>query len=100
MKLHKTDRRFKLYNYGFDCYIEFEGNEWKNYNRSVRHCRQNFGDEFWLFNGRVYRPEGKWISNIHKNKHDISKRIYLRGKKYYTLLMMAMPAEDENTFHL
>lgn len=100
MNLRKTDRRFKLYNYGFDCYIEFECDDWKNHNRCLRYCNQNFGEQFWLFNKRVYRPEGKWRADVHKNKNQRSKRIYFRGEKYYTLLILAIPAEDENTFHL
>lgn len=100
MKLRKTDNRFNLRKYGFDCYIEFRDDDWKNYNRYLRYCRDNFGEEFWVFNERVYRPEGKWRAGQHKNKRCKSKRIYFRGEKYHTLLLMAMPTEDENSFRL
>jgi hypothetical protein len=48
-----------------------------------------------MFNAVVYRPNGKWRS-VFKNQ----KRIYLRGEKYYTLLSMAIPAEEKDTFYL
>lgn len=95
MKLRKTDRRFKLYHYGFDYYVAFADDDWNSFNRATRYCRQNFGSEFWLFNETVYRPDGKWRA-VFKNQ----KRIYLRGEKYYTLLSMAVSAKDENTFYL
>lgn len=53
-----------------------------------------------MFNKRVYRHEGKWRAEVHKNKNQRSNRIYFRGEKYYTLLTMAVSTEDENTFHL
>jgi hypothetical protein len=100
MRLRKTDRRFKLYQYGFDCYVEFNSDEWNNYNRTVRYCRENLGPEFWEFSSRVYE-NGNWKSYPHhRNKVWSSKRVYFRGEKYHTLLLMAIPLEDKNTFYL
>jgi len=100
MKLHKTDKRFNLYRYGFDCYVEFATNDWNNYNRTVRYCRDTFGPEFWEFAGRVYTA-GNWRGNAHhRGKRWSSKRIYFRGEKYHTLLLMTMPLEDKNSFYL
>jgi len=95
VKLHKTDRRFKLYHYGFDCYVQFTDDDWNSFNRAIRYCRSNFGAEFWMFNAVVYRHNGKWRSEF-KNQ----KRIYLRGEKYYTLLSLAMSMEEKDTFYL
>ena len=100
MKLRKTDNRFNLRKYGFDCYIEFASNDWIGYNRYIHYCRQIFGDEFWEFAGRVYN-NGNWRGNSHhKGKRWSSKRIYFRGEKFYTLLLIAMPLEDKNSFYL
>ena len=99
MRLIKTDRRFKLYQYGFDCYVEFGSDNWNNYNRYMRYCRANLGNEFWEFLGRG--GAGNWRGNAHyRNRRWNSKRIYFRGEKYYTLLLMAMPVESKETFYL
>jgi len=100
MKLRKTDKRFNLYRYGFDCYVEFKTEDWNVYNRTTRYCIENLGPEFWHFAGRVYK-DGKWRAvPCHKSKRWESKRIYFRGEKYHTMLLMAMPAESKETFHL
>lgn len=100
MKLRKTDKRFNLQKYGFDCYIEFAENDWPGYNRYVRYCRDTFGPEFWEFSGRVY-GNGNWRGNAHhRGKRRSSKRIYFRGEKYHTLLLMAMPPDNKETFYL
>lgn len=100
MKLRKTDRRFDLYRYGFDCYVEFGEQEWSAYNRTTRYCRENLGPEFWNFSERKY-GEGKWRGNAHhRGKGWSSKRVYFRGEKYHTLLLMAMPVESKETFYL
>jgi hypothetical protein len=101
MKLRKTDKRFNLYCYGFDCYVEFAYNDWRAYNRIVSYCRKTFGPEFWLFNERVYEPDAKWRAvSEHRNRNWRSKRIYFRGEKYHTLLLMTLPADDQNTYYL
>lgn len=92
MKLKKTDRRFKLYHYGFDCYIE--PSDWKQYTRCKKICEKTFGNRFLIFHNRVYNPSGKWHPSMHSNYQD-TNRIYLRGEKYYTLLMMSMPEQIE-----
>jgi hypothetical protein len=44
---------------------------------------------------------GNWRGNAHhQGKRRISKRVYFRGEKYHTLLLMVMPLEDKNTFYL
>jgi hypothetical protein len=102
MKLRKTDRRFNLYQYGFDCYVEFDINDWHEYNRTVCYCRDNLGPGFWHFKEVMFAPTGKWKGvSRHRNKRGYeSKRIYFRGEKYYTLLLMALPQEDKNTVYL
>jgi 5-keto 4-deoxyuronate isomerase len=101
MKLRKTDKRFELHRFGFDCYVEFDSRDWNNYNRYTRYCRANFGSEFWHFNEVMFAPTGKWRAVPHHlNKRRSSKRIYFRGEKYHTLLLMAMPVESKETFHL
>lgn len=101
MKLYKTDKRFELHRYGFDCYVEFAISDFSGYNRTTRYCRETFGPEFWHFNERVYEPTGKWRGvSQHQNRRWRTKRIYLRGEKYYTLLAMAMPLEDNKTIYL
>ena len=101
MKLRKTDKRFNLYCYGFDCYIEFKHDDWQGYNKYLQYCRKQFGGEFWHFASRVYE-DGKWKGvHRHRTKRRIeTKRIYFRGEKYHTLLLMAMPLEDKDTFYL
>ena len=100
MKLRKTDKRFNLYQYGFDCYVEFEISDWNNYNRTTRYCRDNLGPEFFHFAGRVY-GNGNWKGvACHQSKRWKSKRVYFRGEKYHTLLLMALPQEDKNTVYL
>lgn len=100
MRLRKTDRRFNLHKYGFDCYVEFNSNEWNNYHRYIRYCRENLGEEFWEFAGRVY-DDGNYRSVAnHRGKRWSSNRIYFRGEKYHTLLMLAMPMESKETFYL
>jgi len=101
MKLRKTDKRFNLYRYGFDCYVEFQISDWNGYNRTTRYCRDNLGPEFWCFAGRVARPAGNWRAvACHQNKRWKSKRVYFRGEKYHTLLLMAMPLESKETIYL
>ena len=95
MKLHKTDRRFTLYHHGFNYYVEFGEYDWNRFNCAMRYCRSKLGNEFWVFNKTVYRPEGKWRA-VFKNQ----KRIFLRDEKYYTLLSLAMSAEEKDTFYL
>jgi len=100
MKLRKTDRRFKLYKYGFDCYIEFYSDSWREYMRYQRYCNNILGEQFQYFHGRVYR-EGKYcIDTGHRKGNSYYKRIYFRGEKNHTLLLMGMPEEDVNTFYL
>ena len=100
MKLRKTDQRFNLYRYGFDCYVEFATNDWNNYNRTVRYCNDTLGPEFWEFSGRVYE-NGHWKGNSHyRSKRWSSKRIYFRGEEFYTMLLIAMPLADKNSFYL
>jgi hypothetical protein len=105
MKLRKTDQRFKLYRYGFDCYLEFDSHDWNNYNRHVRYCNATLGLEFWEFAGRVYENGhwnfGHWKGNSHyRSKRWNSKRIYFRGEEFYTMLLIAMPLADKNSFYL
>lgn len=100
MRLKKTDRRYNLYRYGFDCYVEFNSEDWNNYNRYSRYCRQNLGSEFVEFAHRVFTQGNYKCVPFHRNKLWSSKRIYFREEKYYTLLMLAMPLEDKNTFYL
>jgi hypothetical protein len=105
MKLRKTDQRFKLYRYGFDCYLEFDSHDWNNYNRHVRYCNATLGLEFWEFAGRVYENGhwnfGHWKGNSHyQSKRWNSKRIYFRGEEFYTMLLIAMPLADKNSFYL
>jgi hypothetical protein len=100
MKLRKTDRRFNLHKYGFDCYVEFKEDDWQGYNRTTRYCRSNLGPEFWYFSGHVYE-KGNWRGNSHhQGKLRSSARIYFRGEKYHTLLLMAMPEKNKETIHL
>jgi hypothetical protein len=100
MKLRKTDKRFDLYRYGFDCYVEFNYEDWNGYNRTTRYCIENLGPEFWHFAGRVY-GDGNWRAvSHHQSKRWRSKRIYFRGEKYYTLLLIALPTDDKNSFYL
>ena len=102
MKLRKTDKRFNLLKYGFDCYIEFNQDDWQGYNRYLQYCRKTFGDEYWRFMEREYTPNGRWKGVYrHRTKRGVeTKRIYFRGEKYHTLLLMAMPLEDNKTFYL
>lgn len=100
MILKKTDRRYNLYRYGFDCYVEFNSDDWRNYNRYSRYCTQNLGKEFWEFAHRVYTQGNYKCVPFHSDRG--SKRIYFRGEKYHTLLMLAMPSEEYEvqTFYL
>ncbi len=100
MKLQKTDKRFNLYRYGFDCYVNFSSNDWNNYNRYSRYCRQRLGDEFFEFAGRVYTNGNYKCVPFHRNNYQRSKRVYFRGEKYHTLLLIAMPAESKETIYL
>lgn len=100
MRLKKTDRRYNLYRYGFDCYVEFASDDWNNWNRYSLYCKQKLGKEFWEFSHRVFTEGNYKCVPYHRNNLWSSKRIYFRGEKYYTLLMMAMPLEDKNTFYL
>jgi hypothetical protein len=100
MKLHKTDLRFKLHKYGFDCYIELNQSDWKNYNRITTYCRNALGNEFYEFAGRVWE-KGNWKGHYHhRGRRYSSRRIYFRGEKYHTLLLMALPTDDINTVYL
>ena len=100
MKLRKTDARFKLYNFGFDCYIEFDINSWKDYMRYMRYCNIILGEEFFYLRNRVYRDGKYYFVSRHRKGNSYYKRIYFRGEKNHTLLLMGMPTEDENTFYL
>jgi len=101
MKLRKTDKRFDLYNYGFDCYIEFPFDDWNSYNKFVTYCRKTLGNEFWKTRQKVYENGGWKGVYRHRTRRGVeTKRIYFRGEKYHTLLLMALPAEDNKTFYL
>ena len=99
MKLVRTDNRFKLYKYGFDCYLQFSLGEYLEFNRYKKACSQVFGEEFYLYGGKPndgkYQPDG-----YYHHRGLSSKRIYLRGTRLYTLLQIAMPAESLNSFDL
>lgn len=96
-KLYNTDRRFELYQHGFDCYVEFKIEDWNGYNRTVRYCRDNLGPEFSHFAGRVY-GDGNWRAvACHQSRGWRSKRIYFRGKELYTMLLLTIPQDNANT---
>lgn len=102
MKLRKTDRRFKLYKFGFDCFVEFDMID-GGYNEYMRYCHNSkniLGEQFTYFHGKVYTAGNYHIVGRHRVKNSYKKRIYFRGEKYHTLLLMSMPAKDENTFYL
>lgn len=99
MKLRKTDKRFNLYHHGFDCYVEFNSDDWRGWNRTVHCCRENLGDEFWEFSGRVYN-NGNWKGVVHhRGSRWNSKRVYLRGEEYYTMLLLFLPSNDSETVY-
>ena len=101
MKLYKTDKRFELYDYGFDCYIEFTFDDWNSYNKYTTYCRRTLGNEFWKTQQKVYENGGWKGVYRHRNRRGVeTKRIYFRGEKYHTLLLMALPAEENKTFYL
>src|SRR6056297_914081 len=91
MKLRKTDRRFKLYNFGFDCYVEFDVNEWRAQLRYQKYCNNILGEQFQYFHNRVYTDGKYYIVNRHRKGNCYYKRIYFRGEKNHTLLLMGMP---------
>jgi hypothetical protein len=100
VKLHKTDKRFNLYRFGFDCYVEFQISDFTGYNLYKKYCKDKLGPEFSEFAGRVY-GDGNWRSvACYQNRRWRSKRIYLRGEKYHTLLLVAMPLESKETIYL
>ena len=100
MKLVRTDNRFNLYKYGFDCYLQFSLGEYLEFNRYKEVCKKVFGDEF--YNCYLGKPsDGKYQSDgYYTNRGLSSKRIYLRGNRLYTLLLIAMPTESLNSFDL
>lgn len=102
MKLRKTDKRFKLYQFGFDCYIEFDtdNGDYLDFIRYQRYCNKTLGEQFLYFRDAVFQNGKYYISNRHRKKNSYYKRIYFRGEKNYTLLLIAMPLEDKNTFRL
>ena len=110
MKLVKTDSRFALYHQGFDCYVEFGRCSWNEFNKWTTYCRSHIGGEFvdlGVFSFKAGTPNGKWKSvPRHRNKlgyqghSSYSQRIYFRGKKYHTLMLMVIPAESNETFYL
>ena len=101
MNLRKTDKRFRLHKYGFDCYLEFQRSDWHGYLSCISHCRKLFGDEHWLFMEREFTPNGKWRGvPYYGNRHSGSKRIYLRGEKCYTMLLMTMSSDHKETIYL
>ncbi len=101
MIVKNTDRRFKLYSYGFTKYIEFTKYEHNLYRMYKQVCRKTIGEEFWMFD-RYYNDRGKnWRSEYDKRKPERPYRIYIRGDKYYTLLAIAAAGmNSENTFYL
>lgn len=104
MKLRKTDRRFKLYNYGFTCFVEFDGDNWLRVEEWRRACQQTLGEEFFEIGGRVYR-NGKWRKETTKKPDRYwnpckRERIYFRGDKVYTMMLMAVPPHREGDFYL
>lgn len=100
VKLYKTDKRFNLYRYGFDCYVEFKIEDWYGFNLYKKYCRDKLGPELCVVAGHVY-GDANWRSvACYQNRRWRSKRIYLRGEKYYTLLSLAMPLESKETIYL
>ncbi len=99
MKLVRTDNRFNLYKYGFDCYLQFSMDQYAEFNRYKKVCRQVLGEEFYLYGGKP--NDGKYQPDAYYTNRGLSsKRIYLRGNRLYTLLLIAMPAESLNSFEL
>ena len=98
-KLRKTDRRFALYQHGFECYVEFPGDAWKDYNRYVRYCRDRVGPEFWAFSSRVFE-NGDWKGVAHyQGTAEGSKRVYLKNPAIHTMLLLVIN-DDINTVYL
>lgn len=94
MKLCKTDRRFKLRGFGFDCYLEFD--DLREYVHYQKHCRDIFGEQFFLLGKRVYQ-EGKYHFELYRYRNGVRvRRIYLKDEKHLTLLMMTMPSYVES----
>ena len=101
-QLKTTDSRFSLAKEGFTCFLEFDQWDWNNYNRWTQACRATLGEQYWSF-GRYHRGgPGKW-KGVFKHKYRDgreTRRIYFRGDKVYTMMLMAVPAEKEENIYL
>lgn len=101
MKLKKADRRFTLYDHGFTHFLEFDHSDWQNYNMYSRQCAKQFGTEFLMTCGHIWQ-NGNWktVYRHRTRRGKESKRIYFRGEKYHTMLMLALSSTDKNTVYL
>lgn len=104
MKLKKTDKRFKLYQFGFDCFLEFANYDFKEVRKYMMYrkmCQKVLGEQFTHFHSRVYTDGKYYLVNKHRNtKGYNTKRIYFKGEKNYTFLEMYIPADQNVTFYL
>lgn len=96
MILKKTDRRFKIYKHGFDCYIECDVLDSYKYRKMFHYysiCLKLFGDPFsdiTNINGKY-----KFVSKHKKNSKRTATRIYFRGEKIYTMFLMSIDIKNE-----
>jgi len=73
--------------------------QYAEFNRYKKVCSQVFGEEFYLYGGKP--NDGKYQPDAYYTNRGLSsKRIYLRGNRLYTLLLIAMPAESLDSFDL
>jgi len=100
MNLKKTDNRFNLYKFGFNCYLNFESADWDDFNRYRHTCRKLFKSQFIYRNNCSYQ-NGNWAVGImiRTTRGEYFNRIYLRGDKNYTALILAVPAYDNDKAH-
>jgi hypothetical protein len=73
--------------------------EYLEFNRYKKVCSQVFGEEFYLYGGKPndgkYQPDAYYI-----NRGLGSKRIYLRGNRLYTHLLLSIPTKSLDPFDL
>lgn len=92
MRFKKTDKRFTLYDAGFDCYAEFINIDRADHIRLIKYtaaCQKVLGPQYWKYPSYGYQG-GKWVLRSKELKNKNRSRIYFRGEKLYTLITMAL----------
>lgn len=93
MVIGKTDRRFLLYNHGFEYFVEFEfPKSFTEYLQTKKVCANALGTELCLTHTNRVIVQGDWHSTVHRKKRQPdTRRIYFKTRDHYLITKLSQP---------